>query len=111
LSGISMPSTFRIAWFARCRIGYKAERNKLRSENWPMRRETEADGLDKISLKNEQEFMLFKMSSVIPDTLYARAVSEGLPLQPQARGMVFNADMITFLKFLEFGTKVAKNLR
>ena len=54
---------------------------------------------------------LFKMSSPLPETIYQRALQEGLPLQPGARGMVFNADMVCLIKFLDMGTRVASNLR
>jgi hypothetical protein len=62
-------------------------------------------------LPDEFSRLLFHMSSVIPEAMVDRAVKEGFSMQPRARGMVFNADMITLLKFLEFGTKAAKNLR
>lgn len=57
--------------------------------------------------------VLFKMSSVLPDTINQRAVAEGFALEPNARGMVFNADMVTLLKFLDLGTRAAApaNLR
>ena len=54
---------------------------------------------------------LFYMSSVLPDMMYNSAVAEGLPLQPQGRGMAFNADMVVLLKFLDMGTRAATNLR
>ena len=51
------------------------------------------------------------MSSVLPDMMYNSAVSEGMPMQPQARGMGFNADLVVLLKFLDMGTRAAANLR
>jgi hypothetical protein len=53
---------------------------------------------------------LFDMSSVLPDPLYQRALKTGFTLQPGARGMAFNADMISLIKFLDIGTRVS-NLR
>lgn len=55
--------------------------------------------------------VLFQMSSVLPDSLRERATAEGFDMQPNGRGMVFNADMIGLLQFLDMGTRVAKNLR
>ncbi len=57
--------------------------------------------------------VLFKMSSVLPETISQRAIAEGFDLEPNARGMAFNADMVTLLKFLDMGTRAAapKNLR
>jgi hypothetical protein len=54
---------------------------------------------------------LFKMSSVLPGPIFDRAVTEGFPLEPNARGFVFNADLVGLLQFLDMGTRVAKNLR
>jgi hypothetical protein len=57
--------------------------------------------------------VLFDMSSVLPETIFNRAVAEGLELKPNARGMAFNADMVALLKFLDMGTRAAApgNLR
>ena len=62
-------------------------------------------------LPEELARVLFRMSSVLPPSLFDRAVQEGFTLQNNARGMVFNADMISLLQFLDMGTRVAKNLR
>jgi hypothetical protein len=50
---------------------------------------------------------LFSMSSVLPESIYKRAVAEGYELQPNARGMAFNADMVALIKFLDMGTRPA----
>jgi hypothetical protein len=55
--------------------------------------------------------VLFHMSSPLPEPLYQRALSEGFELQPGARGMSFNADMVRLIKFLDMGTRIATNLR
>lgn len=55
--------------------------------------------------------VLFQMSSVLPEPLYESAVAEGFELQAGARGMAFNADMVSLIKFLDMGTRVAKTLR
>ena len=54
---------------------------------------------------------LFSMSSVLPDSLYNSAVQEGFQLQPGARGMAFNADMVCLIRFLDMGTRAAVALR
>jgi hypothetical protein len=61
-------------------------------------------------LPDELARVLFQMSSVIPESLYLRANKEGFELQPGARGMVFNADMVALIKFLDLGTR-KMNLR
>jgi len=49
---------------------------------------------------------LFKMSSELPDSIIASANKDGeLNLQTGARGMVFNADMASLIKFLDMGTR------
>lgn len=50
---------------------------------------------------------LFEMSSKLPDSIVQRANTEGMNLQGNARGMVFNADMVCLIKFLDMGTRVA----
>jgi len=55
--------------------------------------------------------VLFKMSSILPGPIFDRAVMEGFSLEPNARGFVFNADLIGLLQFLDMGTRIAKNLR
>lgn len=50
---------------------------------------------------------LFNMSSVLPESIVQRANLEGMNLQNNARGMVFNADMVCLIKFLDLGTRVA----
>lgn len=62
-------------------------------------------------LPEELARVLFEMSSVLPDELFERAQAEGFEVQSGARGMVYNADMISLLQFLDMGTRVAKNLR
>lgn len=55
--------------------------------------------------------VLFEMSSPLPDPFYQSGVAEGLALQPGARGMAFNADMVVLVKFLDMGTRAAVTLR
>jgi len=62
-------------------------------------------------LPDELARVLFNMSSVLPDPFYRHAMMEGFPLQPQARGMAFNADMVCLIQFLNMGTQAAPGLR
>ena len=55
--------------------------------------------------------VLFQMSSVLPDPFYRHGTMEGFPLQPGARGMAFNADMVCLIQFLNMGTQAAPGLR
>lgn len=54
---------------------------------------------------------LFEMSSILPEPIFQRAVTDGFLLQPGARGFVFNADMVSLLQFLDMGTRISKQLR
>ena len=62
-------------------------------------------------LPDELARALFHMSSVLPEPFYRHAVMEGFPLQPDARGMAFNADMVCLIQFLNMGTQAAPGLR
>ena len=62
-------------------------------------------------LPDKEAQVLFHMSSFLPDLMYEQAIAEGFVLQPAARGMAFNADMLTLIKFLDMGTRIARNLR
>jgi hypothetical protein len=55
--------------------------------------------------------VLFHMSSVLPEPFYRHGVMEGFPLQPNARGMAFNADIVCLIQFLNMGTQAAPGLR
>jgi hypothetical protein len=62
-------------------------------------------------LPDELARVLFNMSSVLPEPFYRSALAEGMQLQPNARGMAFNADMVVLVKFLDMGTRAAVQLR
>jgi hypothetical protein len=51
---------------------------------------------------------LFDMSSPLPEPILTRANGEGFELLANARGMAFNADMVSLIKFLDLGTRPAQ---
>jgi hypothetical protein len=53
--------------------------------------------------------LLFRMSSVLPGPFVKAAREEGFPATAESRGFVFNADLVSIIQFLSFGTKVAQN--
>jgi hypothetical protein len=55
--------------------------------------------------------LLFRMSSVLPPKLEAAARNDGFRVEPGARGFVFNADLVSVVRFLDVGTRVAQTLR
>lgn len=54
---------------------------------------------------------LFHMSSQLPDPFFRSAKAEGYAVQPGARGMAFNANMVVLINFLDMGTRAAVQLR
>jgi hypothetical protein len=50
---------------------------------------------------------LFQMSSIIPDSMREKASLGGQELEPNARGMVYNGDMVALVRFLNVGTRPA----
>jgi len=62
-------------------------------------------------LPDELARVLFEMSSELPDPFVRHATMEGFQLQPGARGMAFNADMVCLIQFLNMGTQAAPGLR
>jgi hypothetical protein len=55
--------------------------------------------------------LLFRMSSVLPTKLLAAAKADGFVVNPQARGVVFNADLVAVVRFLDIGTRVTTTVR
>jgi len=55
--------------------------------------------------------LLFRMSSVLPAKMLAAAQEEGFSVKENPRGFVFNADLISVIRFLEIGTRVASSVR
>ena len=51
------------------------------------------------------------MSSLLPEKIQAAAKSEGLQVSPATRGFVFNADLVSVIRFMDIGTKVATTVR
>ena len=63
------------------------------------------------NLPDELARVLFHMSSLLPEPFVRLATGEGFQLQPGARGMAFNADMVCLIQFLNMGTRAAPGLR
>jgi hypothetical protein len=58
-----------------------------------------------MSLPDEFARQLFQMSSLLPPHIREAAGSAGYTVGPQARGFVFNADIVEVIKFLDLGTR------
>jgi serine/threonine protein kinase len=54
---------------------------------------------------------VFRMSSPLPPRLLEAARADGFRLETGARGFVFNADLVSVIRFLDIGTRVAQNVR
>jgi hypothetical protein len=55
--------------------------------------------------------LLFRMSSILPPSLMRAAAEEGYTIRGAARGFVFNADLVSVVRFLDIGTRVATSVR
>jgi hypothetical protein len=55
--------------------------------------------------------LLFRMSSPLPPRLLEAAGAEGFPGMTGTRGFVFNADLVSVVRFLDIGTRVAHGVR
>ena len=56
--------------------------------------------------------LLFRMSSKLPPRLFDAARADKFPVEDGACGFVFNADLVSVIRFLDIGTRVdLKNLR
>ena len=53
---------------------------------------------------------LFRMSSVLPDSIRGLAATLDLPVRENSRGFVFNADMTALVQLLDIGTRGPSNL-
>jgi hypothetical protein len=62
-------------------------------------------------LPEPQARILFRMSSVLPAPLRVAATNEGFLVNDQSRGFVFNADLVSVLRFLDIGTRATQFLR
>jgi hypothetical protein len=55
--------------------------------------------------------LLFRMSSVLPPKLQEAARNEGFRTDGNTRGFVYNADLVSVIRFLDIGTRVTQALR
>jgi hypothetical protein len=55
--------------------------------------------------------LLFRMSSPLPPRLLEAARADGFPVGAGARGFVFNADLVSVIRFLDVGTRVSQGGR
>lgn len=61
-------------------------------------------------LADKHAKLLFAMSSPLPDYMRTIAMQEGFAVDENARGFVFNADIVSVIQFLDIGTRPS-NLR
>jgi hypothetical protein len=59
------------------------------------------------SLPDDYARILFRMSSLLPVKIHAAARAEGFRVTDATRGFVFNADLVSVIRFIDIGTKVA----
>jgi hypothetical protein len=59
------------------------------------------------NLPDEHARLLFRCSSILPEVMRSYAQQMGYRMSDSSRGFVFNADMVSIIKFLDIGTKVS----
>jgi hypothetical protein len=62
------------------------------------------------NLPDQHAQQMFELSSLLTPTMRAIAEGEGYTVSEGSRGFVFNADMVSVIKFLDIGTRPS-NLR
>jgi hypothetical protein len=62
-------------------------------------------------LPDPEAAVLFRMSSVLPAKLRDAAKAEGFAVTANTRGFVFNADLVSVIRFLDIGTRAAQSVR
>jgi uncharacterized protein YegL len=62
-------------------------------------------------LQDDYGRMLFRMSSQLPVRMQTAARNEGFRFNDATRGFVFNADLVSVVRFLDIGTRVAQGVR
>jgi hypothetical protein len=55
--------------------------------------------------------LLFRISSPLPPKLLEAARADGFTVGEGARGFVFNADLVSVIRFLDIGTRVSRGVR
>ncbi|OAI51391.1 hypothetical protein AYO44_00865 [Planctomycetaceae bacterium SCGC AG-212-F19] len=62
-------------------------------------------------LPDDYARMLFRMSSLLPVKVQRAARNDGIRVTDTSRGFVFNADLVSVIRFLDIGTKVSATVR
>jgi hypothetical protein len=62
-------------------------------------------------LPDAQAKLLFRMSSVLPPRLQEAARADGTRIEQGARGFVFNANLVSVIRFLDIGTRMVQDVR
>lgn len=55
--------------------------------------------------------LLYRISSPLPPKFMAAAQADGFPVKPGARGVVFNADLVAVVRFLDIGTRISTPMK
>jgi len=63
-----------------------------------------------VELPDQYAKKLFNMSSILPEHIRSAAEQESFKVTPNSRGFVFNADIVSVIRFLDIGTRPS-NLR
>ncbi len=84
-----------------------SNRNRTRPTMFPAKE----DGLQSLGENVDDARMMFRMASVLPDSIRWAAADMGLAVDELSRGLVLNADAVALAQFLDIGTRGPSNLR
>ena len=84
-----------------------SDRNRTRPTMFP----STEDGLQSLGEHADDSKMMFRMASVLPDSVRHAAADMGLAVDELSRGLVLNADAVALAQFLDIGTRGPSSLR
>ena len=84
-----------------------SDRNKTNPTMFPGKE----DGLQSLGENADDAKMMFRMASVLPDSVRGAAAEMGLAVDELSRGLVLNADAVALAQFLDIGTRGPSKMR
>ena len=69
------------------------------------------NGLPSLGEASDDSRLMFRMTSVLPESIRGQVVSMGIPAEEGSRGLILNADAVALAQFLDIGTRGPVDLR
>lgn len=68
-------------------------------------------GLPSLGEASDDSRLMFRMTSVLPESIRWQAANMGIPAEESSRGLILNADAVALAQFLDIGTRGPSDLR